>query len=129
VKWTESSIDEDFSIPSIRKYIDAQSLFASRLIWNALISADRKTSLASFRPNQRYQTRKAESQLISELKRCDWIPDQSGVFQKPAEMTKDKLRNDYPYDDRNGLLSAIGFGIRQKQHIENYNYRNYSSQD
>jgi hypothetical protein len=124
VKWTASCIDEDFSIPGIRKYIEAQSFSASRLLWNALISADRKASLARFRPNQQYQIRKAESQLISDLKLYAWVPDKSGIFQKPSEMTQDRLRNDFPYDDSNGLLTAIGFGVQAKQQNEIYNVRN-----
>lgn len=39
-------------------------------------------------------------------------------------MTRDDLRTDFPYDDRNGLLTAIGFGERAKRRSEEYQARN-----
>lgn len=124
VKRTYSAIDEDYSISQISAYLSANLVSASRLVWGALIRADRKASKARFRPNQRYDTREADSQLVCALKQRAWIPDKSGAFRKPEELTKDDLRTDFPYDDRNGLLTAIGFGKRAKQQSEEYLAKN-----
>lgn len=121
-------IDEDYSISRIDRYLAAQSIPASGLIWDALIHAEAKSAKARFRPNQLYRIREAESQLVYHLKRHAWIPDKSGNFRNPQEMTKDDLRTDFPYDDRNGLLTAIGFGENAKRHSEKYQCRNHHAQ-
>lgn len=120
---SDYEIDEDYSISSIDKYLAMKSISASRLIWDALINADRKSAKARFRPNQQYQIRDAESQLVYHLKHHAWIPDKSENFRKPQDMTKDDLRSDFPYDERNGLLIAIGFGENVKKRSEEYKMR------
>jgi len=121
---TYTGINEDYSINALDKYTKLQSISASRQIWQALIRADSRVAKARYRPNQQYQTREADSQLVHHLKTCTWIPDKSGAFHKPQEMTRDDLRRDFPYDDRNGLLTAIGFGERAKRRSEEYQARN-----
>jgi len=124
VKWTYTAINEDYSIADINEYLEAKSIPASRLIWHALIRADRTSATARFRPNQQYPIRATESQLVCQLKDHSWIPDRSGVFRTPEEMTQDALLTDFPYDDRNGLLTAIGFGVDAKKRTEEYRQRN-----
>lgn len=124
IKKTKTFIDEDYSIINIEKYLAAKSALASRLIWNALIHADRKSATASFRPNQQYITKESESQLVFHLSHQAWIPDKEGIFRRPEEMTKNDLRTDFPYGDRNGLLTVISFGERAKKHSEEYCIRN-----
>ena len=72
-------------------------------------------SKAQYRPNMKYQIREFDSQLVCLLKDYAWIPDKSGAFHKAYDMTKDDLHADFPYDDHNGLLTAIGFGERAKK--------------
>ncbi len=130
VKWrTNTAIDDDYSISGIDKYLAQQSVLASRLIWDALIRADRRSATARFRPNQQYPIRESKSQLVCHLRRQAWIPDNAGVFQKPEDMTKDDLRADFPYDDRNALLTAIGFGERAKRRSEDYRVKNEAAKE
>ena len=130
VKWrTNTAIDEDHSISGIDKYLAQQSVLASRLIWDALIRADRRSATARFRPNQQYPIRESKSQLVCHLRRQAWIPDNAEVFQKPEDMTKDDLRADFPYDDRNALLTAIGFGERAKKRSEDYRVKNEAAKE
>lgn len=124
VRWTDTAMDEDYSISGIKQYLAAQSVPASRLIWDALTRADRRSARARFRPNQQYSIRESRSQLVCHLMRLPWIPDKTETFRKPEDMTKDDLRTDFPYDDRNGLLTAIGFGERAKKRSEKYQARN-----
>ncbi len=128
VRWTDTAIDHDFSIPEINKYLSENSVPASRLIWNALCHADKKCAAARFRPNRQYNPRETDSQLVLELKRWDWIPDKSGELRIPGDMTKDDLRTDFPYDDRNGLLTAIGFGENVRKRSEVYQSRDRDAQ-
>ncbi|MFV0420806.1 sacsin N-terminal ATP-binding-like domain-containing protein [Oleidesulfovibrio sp.] len=125
---TDTRISVDYSIDSLSEYTDLQSVSASRLIWNALICAEPKVAKARYRPNQQYGIRDADSQLVCHLKTCAWIPDSSGAFHKPQDMTRENLRTDFPYDDRNGLLTAIGFGEHAQQRSEEYRAKNRDAQ-
>ena len=124
VRHTDSKIMEDYTIEWIEKYKKRESIAASRLIWNALIKADGRVAKARYRPNKTYQTRETESQLVQHLKNCAWIPDGSGVFRAPNVMRREDLRTDFPYDDRNGLLTAIGFGELSRKLNDDYRARN-----
>lgn len=44
-------------------------------------------------------------------------------------MTKDDLRQDFPFDDRNGLLTAIGFGAHARKRSEEYQVRNNAAKE
>ncbi len=127
--YTCYAINYDYSISNIDKYLVAQSISASRLIWDALINADAKCAKARFRPNSNYNTREEESQLVYHLKRHAWIPDKSGTFHKPQDMTKDDLLTSFPYIDINGLLPAIGFGENNKKCSEDYKAQNLYAQN
>jgi hypothetical protein len=128
-KKTEYSIELDYSIDLIESYLVVRSIAASRLIWQAVIRYVGDATRAQYRPNRTFPTtREADSQLVHHLKSVAWIPDKSGEFHKPQDITRDELRTDYPYDDRNGLLTAIGFGEQAKKRSEEYVSQNYHAQ-
>ena len=127
-KATNTKTVEDYSIPHIKKYLSRKSVTASHLVWNALIHAERKSAKARYSPNQQYTPKEADSQLVHYCKNYAWIPTKSREFRKPAEMTRDELRDDFPYDDRSGLLTAIGFGKKAKEDNEEYQERNRQAQ-
>jgi len=127
-KWTSSAISDDYTISNCIDYLNSKIPSASRLIWEALVKADAKTAKARFRPNQKYDIRESPSQLICHLKSHSWLPDKSGEFTKPGDMTKEDLRTDFAFDDRNGLLTAIGFGENARIRSEEYQSRNRDAQ-
>lgn len=120
---TDSGINKDYLIEFLDKYIDFKSVSASKAIWHCLLSATSEVSKAEYRPNRQHSVKKVDSQLIYYLKNNAWIPDKSGEFRNPQDMTRDDLRIDFPYDDRNGLLTAIGFGEKSKQATSEYQER------
>lgn len=126
---TKSRSDDDYTITFIEEYISAKSVLASRLLWNALIGAAPKVATARFRTNQKYDIRTAESQLVSALRKHAWIPGKTGDFFKPEEITQADLRTDFPYDDRNGLLTAIGFGEQAKKQSVKYQAKNDAAKE
>lgn len=128
-RWTNLGIDQDYTILHLEKYLKMCSISTSRLVWDALVKADRKCSTACFRPNQKYDTRPTDSQLVHHLKSHAWIPDRQGQFRKPQDMSRDDLLSDFPYDDRNGLLTAIGFGENAKKRDEEYRAKNHTAQN
>lgn len=128
-KWTSSAIADDYTIANCIDYLNSKIPSASRLIWEALVKADAKSAKARFRPNQKYDIRESPSQLICHLKSHSWLPDKSGEFRKPGDMTKEDLRTDFAFDDRNGLLTAIGFGENARIRSEEYQSRNRDAQN
>lgn len=112
---TRTGVNSDWVIKDLENYLSTQRQAASRLVWMAIIKADKEIATAQYCPNQRHALQSAESQIVQLLRAYAWIPDLSGGFKKPEDMTKELLPRDFPYDDRNGLLTAIGFGERAKE--------------
>ena len=127
-KETFTKIDVDYSIDALESYLQNISELTSRLIWQAVIKFNGNASKAQYKPNQTYNLIEGNSQLVGHLKSIAWIPDKSGEFHKPQDMTREELLIDYPYDDRNGLLTAIGFGEQAKKRSEEYVLQNHHAQ-
>lgn len=109
VRWTDSAIDIDWTIKHINTFVTKPKIASSRLIWTTLTNANPKVAKARFRPNRQYSVRESDSQLICWLKANAWIPDANGHFYRPQDISRDQLLPGFLFDDRNGLLSAIGF--------------------
>ena len=127
-KETHTGIYIDYSIDSLESYLKVGSVAASRLIWQAIIRADRSVIKAKYRPNQAYLTQEGDSQLVHHLTSFAWVPDKNGDFHKPQDITRDELPTDYPYDDRNGLLTAISFSEQAIKRCDEYVSQNHHAQ-
>jgi hypothetical protein len=125
---THTATRDDYSIKNLESFLNSQSIPCSRLIWHTLIKAESKAAKARFRPNATHPLREVDSQLVHHLKNHAWIPNKQDEFCKPQDMSRDELRNDFPYDDRNGLLSAIGFGENARRRSEEYQAKNKKAQ-
>lgn len=109
VRWTDSAINVDWTIEHIDALLRTPTIEISRLLWTTLTKARPEVAKARFRPNQQYPVREASSQLICLLKACAWVPDANGDFHKPQDISRQELLPGLLFDDRNGLLSLIGF--------------------
>jgi len=109
VRRTDSAIDADWTIKHIDTFVRTPRIESSRLLWATLTNARPEVAKARFRPNRQYTVREADSQLICWLKANAWIPDANGDFHRPQDISRDQLPPGFLFDDRNGLLSAIGF--------------------
>ena len=107
VRMSSNSINADWSIDGLISLLKNPTIDSSSLIWRALINANSLMATARFRPNASCTTRESESQLVWLLKEFPWVPDVSGKFHLPSEISRSQLREDFPYDNRNGLLDAI----------------------
>lgn len=114
-KRTRYEKDEDYTIEKLANYIKLHSATAARLIWTAVISERRAVARACYRPNGEAALKTADSQLICILRDSNWIPAADGKFYAPAAMSEAMLLPEFAYDDGNGLLSAIGFGMKAKE--------------
>ena len=109
-RWTDNSIADDYSIENLNIYVRFKNLLASRLVWDVIIKSGSAFGKARFKPNNNYPIKEVESSVIQELKSHAWIPTKSGEFRKPQAVTRDDLRDDFPFNNSNGLLTAIEFG-------------------
>lgn len=108
----------DFSIPKLSDYIECRRKTASKLIWQALINAPFNVKDACFKPNRKPEN-KFDALLICELKDKNWIPSNKDNFLRtPRAMTRDDLPDDFPFNNNNGLLTAIEFGKNAKNNEE-----------
>jgi len=128
-RWTSSATSEDWTIKGIQELTRSPSIESSRLIWRALIRADAKVAKARFRPNQQYELRDSDSQLVYWLKSTAWIPDCDGAFLPPQEISRTRLRSDFPYDNQNGLLDEIEFEHNVQRNTEDYQRRDRAAKE
>ena len=75
---------------------------------------------ARYKANFHTSCRESNSQLVDHLINAKWIPNKSGEFFSPAQISKDQLRDDFIFDNRNELLTAIGFGSQAERVSEGY---------
>jgi uncharacterized protein (DUF305 family) len=123
VRITDKCISEDYSIRGLEYYLSIQSIGSSRLVWNALIRADKKHAKARSRPNAQHDIQEYESQLIYHLKNHAWIPNKNGEFCKPQDMSLETLHDDFKVINSlafDFLLKAIEFGENIKKRSEEY---------
>ena len=117
---THTSINQDYQIKGLEEWIGNNNLKLANLVWAKMCNAGKAVQRAHFRPNQQYQTKVAPSTLIYCLSESSWIPSKDGSFYPPKKMTKSDLLDDFVYDNRNGWLTAIGFGEEAAQATEEY---------
>ncbi len=120
VKWTNTAINDDYSITGLTSMLNKPTIELSRFLWRTMSKADPCVLRARFRPNQQYETRSAPSTLVYELKDAKWIPTRDGEFRRPAEVTRKDLLDNFQYDDRNGWLTTIAFGEEEVKATEEY---------
>ena len=138
-KKTETTIDRDYFINALngRWYNDGSDYYLGNLdlkmhrielslaVWKTLCRSEEKKLSAFYRPNNanRNKEKRAPSFLINQLKNCAWIPDKNGRFRLPQDVTRESLHPDFPFDNQNGWLDAIGFGENTKKASEDYKRR------
>jgi hypothetical protein len=120
---TDSSIDIDYDIPYSSELLARQDPEISRRVWKTMTEAPAEVLQARFRPNQQYRVREALSSLVLKLRDTAWIPDRSGVFRRPRDMSRADLAPEFPFKDSSGWLSAIDFGEAERQRSERYRRR------
>lgn len=117
---TYNKIDEDYQIQNIEKCLKSPTNEISQLVWSTMRRASKSVLEARFRPNRKYPTKSAPSSLVYHLMKFTWIPAKDGNFYAPKKMTRNDLLDDFPYDNRNGWLTAIGFEEDEQQATEEY---------
>lgn len=142
-RFTETTLDEDYFInhlvspgfgwhsPSGKYHLGSiqfnkSMISVSYAVWRTMCHAEPKHLIARYIPNasKRHDEKRGPSLLVKQLKATAWIPDKEGTFKKPADICKEELHPDFQYDDRNGWLTAIGFGENVRKRSEEYRAKN-----
>lgn len=110
--------------------IDGNSLSLSKAIWAAMCNADPKVLMAYYVPNDSHaHERKSKSSfLVDYLAENLWVPDQDGHFHRPKDVSKESLHPHFAFDDRNGWLTATGFGAEERKRSTEYAQENRLAQ-
>jgi hypothetical protein len=120
-KRTAYAQDDDYDIDGIADVLKCPSIEVSRLIWRTLMQSALNWTVARYRKNSDQLFRRAPSHLAHYLKISKWVPQESGVFVKPADASIKKLPDGFPIDKGWAWLRDIGFGehdevIEQERH-------------
>ena len=111
-------VDYHFQTALVQKSKDDFNV--SLLIWNRMRNIRPEQLKAKYKPNDKVGYVTTDSALIVELKEKYFIPDKDGNFHRPQDISQDMLPEEFVYDNRNGWLTAIGFGENVRKSQEEY---------
>jgi hypothetical protein len=100
----------EYSISTLREYLEFGDLTLRRNVWNYVKSsvANRDRHYLRF-PNSHLNSLKELSDSAKILRDTAWIPDRTGILFKPAQIDRDKLNVGFIFDQCD-YLDAIDFG-------------------
>jgi hypothetical protein len=115
---TSNGINTDWVIKDLENILtdESNSYEISKLVWNTMCNFRQRQYWgsifeASYRCNGEYPTNKAKSQLVHILSDIDWISGKDGEFYNPKDIDKESLPSDFIYNNENGWLDHIEFGL------------------
>jgi hypothetical protein len=120
-----SPINRDYTIKGLDRCLATPSLTLSRLIWRTMMSLPAHPNYlqATFRRNQTWGARTADSQLIHLLRSAVWIPQGDKTFVRPADASRDLLPGGFAFDQGWAWLKAIHFGQELEKKSEEHRKR------
>jgi hypothetical protein len=114
------TIDRDYSIPNLKKYLKLNSVHINKLIWDCCMIAGSECFEAVYLRNAQNDERRLDSSLIYILKESSWVPDKDGNLLKPEFVSDDTLHPDFSSSRSNLFLEKIGFGFLKKNQTKEF---------
>lgn len=107
-----SPIDRDYVITGLKVLLAKPSIPVSKLIWQTMCSLSHHSNYlqATYRKNESWGSRKADSQLVYHLREAAWVPQGNGLFVRPEKASQALLPEGFPFDPGWPWLKAIHFG-------------------
>ena len=113
--------DTDYIISNLKQYLELQNVPLARYIWRSLCSERGwhfTYATKRYQKNRNYSTRCEDSTALFLLKYTKWVPDRSGKFQLPRNVSRETIDSSFVIDESNGFLEAIDFGVNAKKREE-----------
>lgn len=105
------SVDQDYCIAGLRAFEESGSIAEALNIWEMLKQdVNQEKCYARYRANYWCVERRCDSTLIYELKHLKWLPDHTGKFYRPSEISVEELHPAFLYDDCLPMLKALEIG-------------------
>ena len=120
VRRTDTEHSQDFWIVNVDVWLKNPNLKSSLQIWKTMAAASPETFKARYRPNASNDYLEAPSILMVWLKTTPWIPNRSGEFELPADLSKETLHPDFQFEEGDGWLAKIGFGENVRRATQDY---------
>ena len=131
-RFTDTGINEDYSIHEFKTLLSEPSIDKAKLIWRTMRSAPEHCLKARFRWNQSNELREARSSLVHCLKGTEWVPQQKNgrpIFVLPCEASIEHLPEDFSHESEQEWLRAIKFGKIARKQREEDDQRNQRAQE
>jgi hypothetical protein len=120
IRRTDTEHSQEFWIVNVDVWLKNPTLKSSLQIWDTMAAASPETFKARYRPNASNAYLEAPSLLMIWLKTTPWIPDRSGEFKLPADLSKETLHPDFQFEEGDGWLTKIGFGENVRRATQDY---------
>lgn len=104
------NIDQDYYIEDVEFFFKNVSLEKSIFLWNSLQEIDNNKLFARYKKNSRTEEIVKPSRLIYQLRKNKWIPNKTGQFFYPKDITENDLLNRLVLSRKNDLLNNIELG-------------------
>lgn len=112
---SQYTIDVDFTLDvALSDIVDTQHPALLRTLWESLVTEPASKAFARYRGNASSNEFAFESKLAQALKSVPWVFARDGDVRLPKELLVDDLSDGWQEPPADSLLTAIGFGTREK---------------
>ena len=128
---TRNSINNDYVITGLESILMVPSLPRSKLIWKCMRSLPSHPDClkAIYQNNRNTGYAESASTLVHQLRTAAWVPQDDGIFVRPAEGIRDLLPEGFPFDSGWQWLKAIGFGEDAVKKSEVYRQKQTAAEE
>lgn len=104
------NIDQDYYIEGVDFFLKNISIEKSILLWNCLQDIDNNKLYARYKKNSRTEEIIKPSTLIYQLRNNKWIPNKSGQFYYPKDITESELSERLILSRKNDIINSLELG-------------------
>ncbi len=110
IRNSDYNVDQDYYIEDVEFFLKNVSLEKSIFLWNNLQEIDNNKLFARYKKNSRTEEIVKPSTLIYQLRNNKWIPNKTGQFFYPKDITENDLLNRLVLSRKNDLLNSLELG-------------------
>lgn len=118
-----SPIDRDYAIRNLEPLLSKPSIQIAKLIWRTMTALPPHHLQAVYQKNRRWGCRRADSQLVRQLRNAEWVPQTDGRFVKAPEASRELLPEGFAFDAGWTWIQALQFGAETIKRTEEVRHR------